>query len=77
MIPQTAVYPKGGSTMEPRKIETPVLSRSEGQTSPPRPPERKRRFQIVKLEERIAPASGTHSKNTGCFGQCGSGRGCH
>jgi hypothetical protein len=42
--------------MEPRKIEKPVESRDEGQTSPPRPPQRKRRFQIVKLEERIAPA---------------------
>jgi hypothetical protein len=42
--------------MEPRKIEKPVESRGEGQTAPPRPPQRKRRFQIVKLEERIAPA---------------------
>jgi hypothetical protein len=41
--------------MEPRKIENPVESRGEGQTAPPRQPERKRRFQIVKLEERIAP----------------------
>jgi hypothetical protein len=55
MLTQTAVYPKGGSVMEPRKIETPVQSQAEGQTSPPRHPERKRRFQIVKLEERIAP----------------------
>ena len=37
--------------MEPCKIETPVESRSEGQTSPPRQPERKRRFQLVKLDE--------------------------
>jgi hypothetical protein len=41
--------------MEPRKSEKPVESVGEGQTSPPRPPERKRRFLIVKLEERIAP----------------------
>jgi hypothetical protein len=41
--------------MEPRKIETPVQPRGEGQTSPPRQPERKRRFQLIKLEERIAP----------------------
>jgi hypothetical protein len=41
--------------MEPRKTEKPVESRREGQTSPTRQPERKRRFQIVKLEERIAP----------------------
>jgi hypothetical protein len=41
--------------MEPGMIETPVESRGEGPAVPPRPPERKRRFQIVKLEERIAP----------------------
>jgi hypothetical protein len=42
--------------MEPRKIEMPVQPHNEGQTSPPRQSEvRKRRFQIVKLEERIAP----------------------
>jgi hypothetical protein len=41
--------------MEPQVIETPVQSRGGGPTAPPRPPERKRRFQIVKLEERIAP----------------------
>jgi hypothetical protein len=55
--------------MEPRKIETPVQSRGEGQTSPPHQPERKRRFQIVKLEERIAPRgrpTTTHA-NTNCF----------
>jgi hypothetical protein len=44
--------------MEPRKLETPVQSRGEDQTAPPRQPERKRRFQIVKLEERIAPGGG-------------------
>jgi hypothetical protein len=50
--------------MEPRKVETPVGSRGASQNSPPRPPERKRRFQIIKLEERIAPCgnSGTHHK---------------
>jgi len=47
--------------MEPRKIETPVEVRIEGQTSPPRQAERKRRFQIVKLEERIAPGLGSVS----------------
>jgi hypothetical protein len=51
--------------MEPRKIETPVQSRLEGHTSPPRQPERKRRFQMVKLEERIAPGGGHgHGSNT-------------
>jgi hypothetical protein len=44
--------------MEPRKSEKPVESRGEGQTSPPRPEERKRRFRIVMLEERIAPTGG-------------------
>jgi hypothetical protein len=41
--------------MEPRKIENPVEAGREGHTSPPRQPERKRRFQIFKLEERVAP----------------------
>jgi hypothetical protein len=62
--------------MEPRKIETPVQSRGESQTSLPRQPERKRRFQLIKLEERIAPGHGK-SKGTACFGVCGSGAGCH
>jgi hypothetical protein len=53
--------------MEPRKIETPVQPRGEGEPAPPRPPERKRRFQIVKLEERIAPAVGGNGSNgIGC-----------
>jgi hypothetical protein len=67
ILSQTAVYPKGGSIMEPRKIEKPVESRSEVQTSPPRQRERKRRFQVIKLEERIAPCcGGGHSKGEGC-----------
>jgi hypothetical protein len=45
--------------MEPRKIEKPVESRGEGQTASPRQPERKRRFQIAQLEERIAPQKKT------------------
>ena len=44
--------------MEPRQFEKSAESRGEVQASPPRPPERKRRFQIVKLEERIAPGGG-------------------
>jgi hypothetical protein len=59
--------------MEPRKSEKPVESRGEGQTSPPRQPDRKHRFQIVKLEERIAPCSNMygihfnpHGKPVGC-----------
>jgi hypothetical protein len=48
--------------MEPRTIEKPVQSRAEGQTAPPRPPDRKRRFQLVKLEERIAPCGIDHTR---------------
>ena len=43
--------------MEPRESEKAVESRGEEQTSPTRPPERQRRFRIVKLEERIAPSN--------------------
>jgi hypothetical protein len=57
--------------MEPRKIETPVEPSGEGQTSPPRPPERKRRFQIVKLEQRIAPCKGGQGTNHVCIECCG------
>ena len=49
--------------MEPREPEKPLESRGEGQTSPPRPEERKRRFRIMKLEERIAPSAGGNTKN--------------
>jgi len=52
--------------MEPRQIEKPLESASEGQTSLPRQLERKRRFQIVKLEERIAPGGG--GKSGSCLG---------
>ena len=41
--------------MEPRMFEKSVESHGGVQISPARQPERKRRFQIVKLEERIAP----------------------
>jgi len=64
--------------MEPRQIEKSVESRGEGQASPPRQPERKRRFQIVKLEERIAPGGGHgNGSNFSCSGhytchKCGS-----
>jgi hypothetical protein len=43
--------------MEPRQSEKSLESRSEIPTSASRQPERKRRFQIVKLEERIAPGT--------------------
>jgi hypothetical protein len=44
--------------VEPRKVEKPVESRGEGQTAPPRQREKKPRFQIMKLEQRIAPGGG-------------------
>jgi hypothetical protein len=51
--------------METRKIETPVESCGEVRSAPPHQPERKRRFQIVKLEERIAPSfRNGHGSNT-------------
>jgi hypothetical protein len=60
--------------VEPRQFEKSVESRGEVQTSPPRQLERKRRFQIVKLEERIAPGGhgkGSHFCHTG-YRKCGS-----
>jgi hypothetical protein len=55
--------------MEPQKSDKSVESGGEGQTSPPRQPERKRRFQIVKLEERIAPSNGGGPTNCHkCYG---------
>ena len=60
--------------MEPRKTEKPKESRGEGQAAPPRPTERKRRFQLIKLEERIAPSGGPpwslrgHSLGRNCCG---------
>jgi hypothetical protein len=56
--------------MEPRHVEKPVESRSEGATAPTRPTERKRRFQIIKLEERIAPIQGGKGTKN-CFGTSG------
>jgi hypothetical protein len=56
--------------MEPRKIETPAESRGEGQTSPPRQSERKPRFRIVKLEERIAPRGGGGGGKSGGRSHC-------
>jgi hypothetical protein len=54
--------------MEPRQFEKPVESRGEGLTSPPHQPEHKRRFRIVKLEERIAPSQGGNGTNNNCLG---------
>jgi hypothetical protein len=51
--------------MEPRMFEKSVESHGGVQISPARQPERKRRFQIVKLEERIAPGvTGSVSPHT-------------
>jgi hypothetical protein len=64
--------------MEPRQIEKSVESRGEGQASPTRHPERKRRFQIIKLEERIAPGGGHgNGSNAGCGGGGGHTAGPH
>jgi hypothetical protein len=54
--------------MEPRKVENPVESHDEAPSSPPRQEEKKRRFRIVKLEERIAPGRSGVSHGNGCSG---------
>ena len=63
--------------MEPRQSENPVESHGAGQTAPACPPMRKRRFRIVKLEERIAPAKGGNGTNN-CYytGKCSGAHGC-
>ena len=64
--------------MEPQKSDKSAESGGEVQNSLPRQPERKRRFQIVKLEERIAPGNGhgtgqpTECKR--CYGTAQTGR---
>ena len=63
--------------MEPRQFEKSVESHGEVPTSPGRRPERKRRFQIVKLEERIAPAAAYPHGPTSfrkCYGTAQTGR---
>jgi hypothetical protein len=61
--------------MQPRQFEKPVESHGEGPTSPPHQPERKRRFRIVKLEERIAPGGGHGKGSNFSCAQC-TDRGC-
>jgi hypothetical protein len=56
--------------MEPRQSEKSVESRGEGQASPTLQPERKRRFQIIKLEERIAPGGGDGKASNLTFCHC-------
>jgi hypothetical protein len=57
--------------MELRQNETSARKQSEVQASAPRIPERKPRFQIVKLEERIAPSGSRHQSSP--HHACGSG----
>jgi hypothetical protein len=57
--------------MEPRQFEKSVESHGEVQASPTLQPERKRRFQIVKLEERIAPGGGNGNHSVPHEGGCG------
>ena len=60
--------------MEPRQSDKSLESRSEVPTSASRQPERKRRFQIVKLEERIAPGGGHgNGSNITCGNKFGGG----
>jgi len=64
--------------METRQSEKSVESRDEGQAPPALQPDRKPRFQIVKLDERIAPGGGHGiGSNFSCSGhytchRCGS-----
>jgi hypothetical protein len=55
--------------MKPRQFEKSVESHGEVQISPARQPERKHRFQIVRLEERIAP--GGNGNGNGSNFSCG------
>jgi hypothetical protein len=64
--------------MEPSQTEKFVEPREGSPTSPGHQPERKRRFRIVKLEERIAPGGGngnggnvTHNHYYSCHPRCG------
>jgi hypothetical protein len=61
--------------MEPQKSDKSVESGGEAQNSLPLQRERKRRFQIIKLEERIAPS--VHHGPTSCkrcYGTAQTGR---
>ena len=59
--------------MEPRPSEESLEPRDDGQTLASSQPERKRRFRIVKLEERIAPGkvgAVGFAANTDHFDKC-------
>jgi hypothetical protein len=51
--------------MEPRQSEQPSETRGEHESSSSRQPEQKRRLQIIKLEERIAPGGGVPGHGQG------------
>jgi len=57
--------------MDPPRADKPDASGGESQTSAPRQPGRKRRSRSVKLEERIAPATGQTNSHAH-HGACGS-----
>jgi hypothetical protein len=57
--------------MEQRQPEKPTVSQGTSQSVPQCPETRKRRFQILKLEERIAP--GGPARQTDCHKCFGTG----
>ena len=63
--------------MEPRQSEKLVESQGEEQSSPPRPPDRKCRFQIIKLEERVAPCGGHHGQGQCTGNPCNNSHKCY
>jgi hypothetical protein len=62
--------------MEPRKVDTSVEARGEGPALARPQPEKKRRFQIVRLEERVAPCGHGQQKKTNCGSICYGRGGC-
>ena len=54
--------------MEAIKLDKSLDNQAKVQISPARPSERKPRFQIVKLEERVAPSM--HRGSYPCSSQC-------
>jgi hypothetical protein len=52
--------------MEPHNVPKHLETCGEGNTSLPSQQEKRRRFQLVKLEERIAPSKGGAGTNNGC-----------
>jgi hypothetical protein len=58
--------------MAQRQPEKPTVTQDTSQSVPPCPETPKRRFQILKLEERIAPG-GPHGEHTNCRRCFGTG----